>query len=237
MKKGTKLIALCLLICTVFGIVLMIAGVYSIIDNENFKKYAIETEAIVTKIDEGTDATDHTYRYVYVKFFVNGTEYSGKLNFLPSGMKKGDAVKIRYDPDNPQKFRYSGISYAGLLMVPCGVIFFIVGMFFFKKYELLYKQNKRKPVRNRLILNGKKVAADVTDVIRGAYTVGDRTSSVIVCKYTDDETGAVYDFKSKNIWLTPSQIKAVKGLPSIFVYVDLNNYSKYYVDTEDALIQ
>jgi len=141
MKKQVKPIVWGLVICTVLGIGLMIGGVYAIIDNENFKKYTLETEAIVTKIDEHTGSDGDSHYYVIVTFSVNGTEYTGDLGYYPKIAMKGDRINIRYDPENPQKFRYNGVSYDGLIMVPAGAAFFIIGM-------VLYRWHKREPKPN-----------------------------------------------------------------------------------------
>ena len=135
MKKQIKPIVWGLVVCTVLGIGLMIGGVYSIVENENFKKYSLETEAIITKIGESTNSDGDFHSYVYVTFFVNDNEYVGDLGYYPKIAMIGDRVNIRYDPENPQKFRCSGISYDGMIMVPVGIAFFLVGMFFYRQYK------------------------------------------------------------------------------------------------------
>jgi len=104
----------------VIGIGLIIAGIITIIENENFGKNASETEAIITRIEADSDPEGGTSHTAYVSFFINGTEYGGKLDTYTSKMKEGNYVKIRYDPANPKNFRYSGFAYGGLIMILLG---------------------------------------------------------------------------------------------------------------------
>jgi len=137
MKKEAKKIFLRLLIPIIIGIGSIITGIFLIVENENYKKHTTETEAIITRIEQDNESTHN----VYITFSVNGTEYSGILGTYGSGMKEGNSVNIRYEPDNPQNFRYSSISGWGLGMLLVGGAFFIIGM-------VSYKQYKRKPINN-----------------------------------------------------------------------------------------
>ena len=124
-----------LLLFIVFGFGVMILGVYLIIENENFKKTSIATKAIVTNIDDSATADDSSKYDVYVKFFVNETEYSGIIKNFSGRTNKGDYVKIRYNPNEPQDIRSGDISHTGVMMLPFGAVFFIIGVFFSYKYK------------------------------------------------------------------------------------------------------
>jgi len=132
MKKEAKPIIWKLLIPIMIGIGLMIAGVFLIVENENNKKHTTETEAIITRIEQYYLMDNQSTHNVYVQFSVNGTEYSGILGTYGSGMKEGNIVKIRYEPDNPQNFRYSGSSGgAGFLLL--GGALFTICMILYKR--------------------------------------------------------------------------------------------------------
>ena len=127
----------------IIGIGLIIAGIITIIENENFGKYASETEATITRIEVSSDGDGGTNHTAFVIFFVNGTEYRGKLDTYTSKMKEGSNVRIRYDPNNPKKFRYCGFSYGGLLMILLGGVLLTFGFLQIKNRINIEKQGYR----------------------------------------------------------------------------------------------
>ena len=58
---------------------------------------------------------------------------------------------------------------------------------------------------------------------------------VIYCSWKDEYADVLYRFKSDNLWTDPSFL--FDSGSEINVYVDGNDFSKYYVDAERGLDQ
>ena len=50
---------------------------------------------------------------------------------------------------------------------------------------------------------------------------------------TDTSSGLVYLFRSNNIWYNPESIIEERQLKQLPVYLDENNYKKYYVGIDE----
>lgn len=119
----------------VFGIIVLVLGIYM-----NFfkgKDY-VETTATITKIEEidlGTDADgDPEYDHkVYVKYTVDGKEYSGESDFYQSSYNEGDEITIFYNPDDPSQITGDSKGFGiyvivvGIVLILGSVVMFIRG--------------------------------------------------------------------------------------------------------------
>ena len=72
----------------VIGIMMLSAGLYFKISFEEFRKNAKETTAVITSISGTGDSNN-----VLVEFIVDGTRYSGSLNYYNSNMYVGKEEK------------------------------------------------------------------------------------------------------------------------------------------------
>jgi hypothetical protein len=216
------------------GLTLLIAAFIIHNINSNFKKIAIETEAKITRIEtyskRDSDGDIRTMYDVYVSFYVNDREYSGKLNYYSSGMREGGTTKILYHSDDPQNFRslYGGTLVA-IILSGIGLIFFLIGIF------PLMIQIMRRKSKQRLILNGRKVMANVEDIVFGNLRVNNQPCKNIICSYIDDSSNNKYLFKSENTWAILPHFDNNTQLPQIEVYIDDSKVSKYYVDLDSWL--
>ncbi len=81
---------------------------------------------------------------------------------------------------------------------------------------------------------GRRIMAVVDSIeVNTSYRVNGRHPYVIYCTYTDISTGIQYKYKSNNLWTDPTEIYT-PGM-DIPVYIDGNNYSKYFVDAETLI--
>ena len=224
------------IILVIIGAALLIGSVAVYINSANFAKTAQETTATITRIeteyDTDSDGDTTITHIVFVKFEVAGKEYSGKLDFYSAGMREGGKVTILYDPDNPQKFRSkSGSKSATIIMAIMGIVVLFAGFIsIFNPGR--GRKNKRKDF---LMQNGKKVLANVTDIVQGKVIVNNRQSLNIICEYYDETGANTYQFKSENLWLDTPLFYENRIYPQIAVYVDNNKWDKYYVDSESWL--
>jgi len=103
-EKQKKKISL-YFIFAVVGIALIVAGTVWLVQSENFKKKAVQTEATITEIETYEDSDGETQYNVLVEFYADDVKVEGDLGLHVSGMKKGQTVKIFYNPDDPNDFK------------------------------------------------------------------------------------------------------------------------------------
>ena len=210
------------------GLFSMIMGAsvsaYSIIKFNKLKENGIKTSGVITDIVT-SHSDDETYHTVFVTFMTrDGKEITEELGFYSSNMYIGKPVELYYDPANPSKIAVDNIfSRFGFLLIAGGIglVFFIIGFVFTKK---LYAFEKRKTM---LISAGYSVMAEVTDIsVNYKVRFNNRYPYIIHCRYSED--GREYLFESHNIWSDPSSLINSK----IKVWLDRDDYSIYYVDTD-----
>lgn len=100
----------------VIGVILIIVGVRMKVQQETWD----EAYAIITDIDTYRDSNDDICHNVYVDYNYKGSQYSGELDSYKSGWGRGTEVKIKVNPENPNKISYGG---TWLLFVIGGSIF------------------------------------------------------------------------------------------------------------------
>jgi len=213
------------------GLGLLIAGILVQNNSKNFAQHAKEATATITQIDydyhtdsDGDTTTNYT---VYVEFEVDGKTYSGRLGFYSAGMYEGGTVTVLYDIGNPQNFRSkSGDTFIYILLVLVGIAVMAIGLIFFLNSG---KNNKQKTF---LMQSGKKVLANVTNIVPGNIAIRGRVCYNIICEYSDASGSETHSFKSDNIWVDFPPIDENQTYPQIAVYVDINDWRKYYVDFE-----
>ena len=140
MQKKDKQLIIFFAIFVLIGIASIAYGITLIVGDMNFKKTAKETMATITEIQKSRDSEGNENHKVHVKFSADDKEYDGELGFWNSGMKKGQDVKVHYNPGNPWDFRGDAIPIGGLVVIPIGALFFLIG---FAGFIVLYKQQKR----------------------------------------------------------------------------------------------
>ena len=221
------------LIIILAGLGLLIAGILVQINSKNFAQNANEATATITRIEmdsrtdsDGDTTTDYT---VFVEFEVDGKIYSGRLGFYSVGMYEGGTVTVLYNIDNPQNFRSkSGDTFFYILLIILGIAVLAFGIIAFINSV---KKNKQKTL---LTQGGEKVLASVTNIMPGNIALKGQVCYNLICEY-NDPAGNAYFFKSENIWVDIPPPGENNQYPQIAVYVDGNDWGKYYVDIESWL--
>lgn len=91
---------------------------------------------------------------------------------------------------------------------------------------------KKHNMQQRLKSEGQYVLADITKIFMNAgITYGNKHPYKIYCKYMDD-SGVNHKFHSNNIMINPDGLIDDE---QIRVYVNSNDYSRYYVDTDSIM--
>ena len=211
---------------TFIGLTFFIVGSLLLKFELDFKARAVEAQAVITNIRSGirhTSSGGETAYDVTVEFTVDGRVYSGPLGYYSSGMREGQSVTVRYDRDDPRNF-HSATYFLPLLFMSLGAFFAVIGLAFVTAY---YKK-KRKIAG--LIADGKLVNAEIIDVIRSNMSINHYYGRHVICEWNDHPSGTKYIFKSENTFMRPERIIAERGVTHLPVYLDYDNYRKYYVD-------
>ena len=208
----------------VIGLVMLIIGVIIAINRLNFINNAEKVYGTVTDIRYGSPDDDSDSGFTEVTYTYEGEEYVSRVSARSSTISEGDRIDIYVDRENPRKIE---VAFFGLIAVyivgGIGAVFFMIGVAFLLVMGLMGKKKKV------LMRDGRKVYAKVTGgSINYCYTVNGRHPFKLECQYTDPYTGAVYLYSSSNTWLDPNIY--IGG--QVAVYVDKEDFSKYYVDLD-----
>lgn len=193
----------------------------------NTERTSEKVTGTITEIysSRGDDSTGNSA--ISVEYSYNGRQYEADLSEYSSNMRVGKDITLYVNTENPQKVRTAALLYLPTLILGCvGAPFFIIGCVF------LLVLGKRRKKKQSLMQNGRRVMAEVTGGSRNYnYAVNGRHPWKLECKYEDIYTGALYLFSSGNIWIDPELYIGQQ----VAVYVDADNYKKYYVDVESLL--
>lgn len=164
---------------------------------------------------------------ISVEYSYNGQKYEAGISEYSSSMRVGKEIPLYVNKENPQKVRTAALLYLPSFVLCCvGVPFAIVGMIFI---IIVGKSRKKKKY---LLQNGKRIMAEITGgMLNYNYRLNGRHPWKLECRYEDIFTGAVYLFSSENIWIDPQMYIGQQ----VAVYVDGENYKKYYVDVDSLL--
>ena len=90
------------------AVIALIVGflVYTFIRNRKIRKNGVETEAVVSRIEEeqmisSEDGVDYKYTHYVTYRNPNGETVEAKLDHAPGRTRVGDSVRIKYLPEKP----------------------------------------------------------------------------------------------------------------------------------------
>lgn len=107
-----------------------------------------------------------------------------------------------------------------------GLLFFTLGLVF------IITLGNKKRTSQRLLDNGNYVVAEIFDISQNYnVSVNGRHPFVVSCKY-EAMDGAVHIFKSRYLYFNPEPLLKNNV---VRVYVDNDNFKKYYVDIDEVL--
>lgn len=223
------------IIFAIAGIAMFIGGIFFLIEGISFREKAVEITAEIVDIEtryELKNGEKKRYHDVYVDYTYNGVEYNDvSLNEYNSGMSVGERITLLCDPDNPGDIRSNTATYLTPgLMMGMGLIFALIGIIPF------INSIKKDKLQKRLLTEGRVLQATIESIsLNTSVRVNGSSPYVIYCAYTDENSGVIYRFKSNNLWSDPSYMFAEGG--NVQVYVDRNDFSKYYVNVEHTMSQ
>ena len=107
-----------------------------------------------------------------------------------------------------------------------GLLFFVLGVIF------LIVELKKKLRNDKLLGAGNYVMAEVLEVtLNYNVAVNRRHPYIVRCRY-QDMYGNVHIFKSRDLYFDPTDLFKDQ---MVKVYVDGDNYKRYYVDIDEVL--
>lgn len=219
--KNRKLVAV---ILPIFISVILIVVGFILYDNSlKFEKRGVKTDAVIVRIDEKRDSDGDYDHIVYVRYTVNGREYTTRLGTYTSSMYVGKTVPILYMPNNPSDIMYGKLTkFPAIVFIGMGGVFFIIGII------ALSRTFPAAGRLGRLKASGRCVEATVVDFSYSRNTrIMEKYPATLVC--TDSENN---EYKVKFLIKNPFGY-GIGG--KVKVYVDESNPKKYAVDVESWL--
>lgn len=231
MKKTTPLTVF-LLLFTIIGIGLILGAVLIFGNGMRFKQSSVDVTGEIADIMSYYDDDGDAHYQVFVTYDYEGKTYERvRLSEYSSDMYVGDSILLLCDPEHPEKVKTeSGFYIETIVLAIIGPIFFCIGA-----VPLIFIIRKKQQ-RKYLLTNGRVLYATVERIgLNTSYYVNGQNPYVIYCTWKDDYADRLYRFKSDNLWTDPG-IVFCEG-SEIKVYVNENDYSKYYVDAQRILSQ
>lgn len=231
MKKD-RFLTIFFSIFAVVGIGFLIGAVLLFVNESRFRKTAVNITGEIVDIMSyyGHDRKSHDE--VFVTYTFEGRTYE-RVQLMGDGinMYVGKSISLLCDPENPGRVRTeSGSLLVTIILTVVGAGFSCAGII-----PMVFVA-KKKQKRKRLLANGRVLHATVERVGRNtSIAVNGQNPYVIYCSWKDEYTDVLYRFKSDNLWTDPSFL--FDSGSEINVYVDGNDFSKYYVDAERGLAQ
>ncbi|MBR3824066.1 MAG: DUF3592 domain-containing protein [Lachnospiraceae bacterium] len=214
----------------IVGVILIVSSILVFAAGKKFDETAVEITGTISYIDSYWDSDGDRHYQVYVDYDFQGHEFTDiRLGTYTSSMYEGKEITLKVDPENPGKVK-TPHSYmiAGIILAVLGVIFALIGII--SAVIGIKKSAKKK----ELLQQGRYICAVVERVdMNYNYYVNGRHPYVIYCNYQDEYSGVLYRFKSDNMWTDPYPF--LQQGSNVRVYVDGQDYSKYYVDVEGSL--
>ncbi len=209
------------------GTIFIIVGIMANVKSSQFKEYAVEVNGVIEDIviEEHTDETDYD---VYVSYEYDGVYYEDiHIDFYSSSMYEGQEIDLLIDPDNPTDIHSSdGDLFFTLMFVGLGGLFALIG------YIILIVSILNKKKKARLLESGQHIYGEIESMEQDySITINGRHPFRIYCKYKNPTDGYIYKFKSDTLDFNPWD--SYKAGDSIDIYVDPDNFKKYYVDAVD----
>lgn len=210
------------------GIGLFAGGLIWMVNAVSFKSTAEKITGEISRIETYRDSDGDRSHSVYVTYRYGGKLYEDvAISSYSSSMYEGKEITLYCDPEHPGNIMEGSLYYIGpILLIGMGAVFGCMGG------GVIVTRFVRSAGQKRLKANGRSIYATVEQ------TVHNRNMSVngihpfyLICTYRDEYKDITYRFRSHNLWTNPSTV--FPDGSTIEVKVDGDNYSKYYVNTDE----
>ncbi len=228
MKKEQLFIKILAIAFTIVGVICFIAAGVVKVKNDEFAETAETITATIDEIDYYRSG-DENHEDVYLTYEFHGKEYNHvHVNFYSSDMYEDQEIQVLINPDEPGDIHPTFDWIFTLIPIGMGAIFLIIGVIMC----IVIFGGERK--NKKLLESGKHLRATVDRIhVDDDVTVNGRHPYQIYCTYNDEVSGLIYKFKSGDLYFDPTE--CYKQGDYIDVYVDPDNYKKYYVDAANRM--
>lgn len=86
----------------IFVVTIVAVVVFTARRNKAIKENGIETNAVVSRIEEDADPDNNSYTYYVTYTTADGQNVEARVNTLPDYSHVGDMVRIKYLPEKPK---------------------------------------------------------------------------------------------------------------------------------------
>lgn len=210
------------IIMVVLAVVLIVVGVYSLMNASAYARNGVKTEAEITNIVIGSSTDGNTSYTVTVQFQVDGKTYGGVLDTYDSSMHVGGKTAVYYMPNDPSDFHSARFNY--LPGVACLIAAAVMVLIIAIPYTI---SRVREAKLDKYREEGVLVVARINQIERKNTRVNNKTLATLVCMGRDRNE------YTQKLLLDGGENYVVGD--DIDVYVSANNPKKYIIDTEGYL--
>ncbi|MEO8089185.1 MAG: DUF3592 domain-containing protein [Gemmatimonadales bacterium] len=223
------------IVCGVFSIIgigMLVASFFVFSNTTSFIARAVEADGRVTDLERArsnsSSGSSTTYRPVVEFITATGKriEFVSSVGSSPPSHRVGEAVKVLYNPTNPQSARIKSffqLWFGFLIVFALGLVFATIGL------GMIFVRRRGRKQAEWLRQHGRRMKTAFKGVeLNQSLRVNGRSPYQIVSQSSDPASNTVRLFQSDNIWFDPSEY--IKG-EAIDVLVDPNDPKKYVMDT------
>ena len=211
----------------VFGAIMLLFGIWTIIDGINFRSGSEQVTGVISHIESYRDPSlsgSSKVHDVYVTYTVNGKDYETVLGYYDSSMFAGQEIEIFYNPENPADIKgKDGIT--NIILPLFGLAFLAIGVAF------IFSDMQKKKKMEMLLSKGSTAEGIITAInIDRDTTVNGRHPLIAEVTVTDPVTGEQFLYSSESVM---EDIRHLEGR-RVTVCYDPDDRSNYYVDLDTA---
>jgi Protein of unknown function (DUF3592) len=213
-------------VCLVAGLAMFGGGGALWRSHAAFAARALRADGVVTDFTHGRSSKRSGTIYTPIVTFTTSQGRELQVAGSGSGYRRGDQVRVLYDPDNPEQAQIDSLMetwFWPLLLGFMGIMFGGVGG------GMLVNQLRQSLSRTSLTRHGTRVQATFHGVDHDtSLTVNGRSPWRLNCQWRDPVTGKVYVFHSDEIWFDPTRYVQRDELD---VMINSDDPNEYEVDT------
>ncbi|MGZ8397592.1 MAG: DUF3592 domain-containing protein [Gemmatimonadales bacterium] len=216
---------------SIIGIGMLAASFFVFSTTASFISRAVEADGRVTDLERShsrsSSGSSTTYRPVVEFTTATGKhiEFVSSVGSSPPSHRVGEAVKVLYNPANPQSARIKSffqLWFGFLIVFALGLVFATIGL------GMILVRRRGQKRAEWLRRHGRRMKTAFKGVeLNQALRVNGRSPYQIVSQSSDPASHTVRLFQSENIWFDPTEY--IKG-EAIDVLVDPNDPKKYVMD-------
>jgi uncharacterized protein DUF3592 len=210
------------------GIGMLVASFFVFSNTTSFIGRAVEANGKVTDLERSRSSNSSTtYRPVVEFTTATGKriEFVSSVGSSPPSHRVGEAVKVLYNPTDPQSARIKSffqLWFGFLIVFVLGLVFAAVGL------GVIFVRARGRKRADWLRLHGRRMKTAFKGVqLNQSLRVNGYSPYQIVSQSSDPGSNTVRLYQSENIWFDPSE--HIKG-EAIDVLVDPKDPSKYVMD-------